>query len=99
MSLDLLRARLGDAVMTDPELLERMRADKSGHHSRTAPLAIVEARDIADVQETLRFASEHRMPVVPRGAGTGLAGGAIAGDGEIVLSTRSMNRILEISAV
>ena len=42
---------------------------------------------VDDVQETLRFASEHRMPVVPRGAGTGLAGGAIASEGELVLST------------
>ena len=99
MSLDELRARLGNAVRAEPELLEAMRADKSGHHSRSAPLAVVEAQTVDDVRETLRFASEHRIPVVPRGAGTGLAGGAIAGDGELVLSTTSMNRILEISAV
>ena len=97
MSLDVLRARLGDAVRTEPELLEQTRADKSGHRSRSAPLAVVEARSINDVQETLRFASEHGIPVVPRGAGTGLAGGAIASGGELVLSTMAMNRILEIS--
>ena len=99
MSLEELRRRVGEAVRTEPEQLEAMRADKSGHHSRSAPLAIVEARTVEDVQETLRFASEHRIPVVPRGAGTGLAGGAIASEGELVLSTTSMNRILEISAV
>jgi glycolate oxidase len=99
MLLEELRSRVGGALSTEPELLERMRADKSGHHSRSAPVAIVEARSIDDVQETLRFASEYRMPVVPRGAGTGLAGGAIGGEGELVLSTTAMNRILEISAV
>jgi glycolate oxidase len=92
-----LRAELGDIVRTDPEALHDARADKSGHVSATAPLAVVEALTIADVQATLRFASEHRIPVVPRGAGTGLAGGAIAGEGELVLSTRRMTRVLEVS--
>ncbi|HEU4828542.1 MAG TPA: FAD-linked oxidase C-terminal domain-containing protein, partial [Gemmatimonadales bacterium] len=55
------------------------------------------ARSVEDVQATLRIADEFRMPVVPRGAGTGLAGGAIAEAGEIVLSTLAMNRVLELS--
>jgi FAD/FMN-containing dehydrogenases len=92
-----LRAELGDIVRTDAEALHEARADRSGHVSPTAPLAVVEARTIADVQATLRFATEHRVPVVPRGAGTGLAGGAIAGSGELVLSTRRMTRVLEVS--
>ena len=50
------------------------------------------------VQRTLRFATEHLIPVVPRGAGTGVAGAAIAGPGELVLSTLRMDRILEVSA-
>jgi glycolate oxidase len=92
-----LRAELGDIVRTDPDALHEARADKSGHVSPTAPLAVVEPVTIADVQATLRFATEHRLPVVPRGAGTGLAGGAIAGEGELVLSTRRMTRVLEVS--
>lgn len=93
-----LLGALGDAVSTDPADLESARSDKSGHVSAAAPLAFVSARSVADVQATLRIASEHRVPVVPRGAGTGLAGGATAGAGEIVLSTLSMNRIIEVSA-
>lgn len=96
-ALDGLRAELGDALRTDQATLDAARADKSGHVSPTYPLAVVEARSIADVQATLRVASAHGIPVVPRGAGTGLAGGAIGGEGEIVLSTRSMDRILEVS--
>lgn len=88
---------LGDAVSTDATLLDETRADKSGHVSAAPPLALVTARSIEDVQTTLRIASETRTPVVPRGAGTGLAGGAIAGAGEIVLSTLAMDRLLEVS--
>src|SRR5690606_23557931 len=50
-----------------------------------------------DVQRLMRIATELRLPVVPRGAGTGLAGGAIGGGGEVVLSLRGMNRLLEVS--
>ena len=92
-----LRAELGDVVRTDAETLDAVRADKSGHLSPTTPIAVVEATTIEHVQATMRFATAHRIPVVPRGAGTGLAGGAIAGEGELVLSTRSMTRILEVS--
>lgn len=92
-----LRTALDDAVSTDPAALAGMTSDKSGHDSRSVPLAVVTARSIADVQATMRIASEHGRAVVPRGAGTGLAGGAIASAGEIVLSTLGMNRILEIS--
>ncbi len=92
-----LRTALDDAVSTDPAALAGMTSDKSGHDSRSVPLAVVTARSISDVQATMRIASEHGRAVVPRGAGTGLAGGAIASAGEIVLSMLGMNRILEIS--
>jgi glycolate oxidase len=49
------------------------------------------------VQAVMRIATATATPVVTRGAGTGLAGGAVAGAGEIVLSTLEMNRLLEVS--
>lgn len=96
-ALDSLRAVVGDALRTDAATLDAARADKSGHVAEGFPLAVVEARDVDDVQATLRLASQHRIPVVPRGAGTGLAGAAIGDTGQIVLSTRGMTRILEVS--
>jgi glycolate oxidase len=57
----------------------------------------VRPRDTADVQATLRVASAHRVPIVPRGAGTGLSGGASAIDGGIVLSTERL-RALAVDA-
>ncbi|MCU1545344.1 MAG: FAD-binding oxidoreductase [Homoserinimonas sp.] len=92
-----LKSALGDAVSTDPSALALTRADKSGYVSEAPPLAVVTARTVADVQVTMRLATAYGIPVVPRGAGTGLAGGAVAGDGEIVLSLLAMNRVLEIS--
>src|SRR6476661_1987200 len=92
-----LQEALGDALSTSASDLDAVRRDKSGHVSATRPLALVTARSIEDVQATVRIASRYTVPVVPRGAGTGLAGGAIAGAGEIVLSTLAMNRVLEVS--
>jgi glycolate oxidase len=96
--LEHLISEVGSAVRTDPDALNAARADRSGKVSATAPLAVVEATTIEQVQATMRFASEHGIPVVPRGAGTGLAGGAIGGAGELVLSTERMTRVHEISA-
>ncbi len=95
--LDALRGALGDAVSTDAAALAVLTTDRSGHDSGSAPLALVTARSIDDVQATLRVATEFGVGVVPRGAGTGLAGGAIASAGEIVLSTLALNRLLEVS--
>ena len=91
-----LQSALGDRVDTSPASLDAARADKSGHAASGRPLAVVHALSVSDVQETLRIATATRTPVVTRGAGTGLAGGANAGAGEIALSLRRMDRILEV---
>ncbi|WP_243226904.1 FAD-binding oxidoreductase [Microbacterium sp. CIAB417] len=92
----LLREALGDRVDTTEAALEAVRADKSGHAARGHALAVVHAENVEDVQAVLRIAHATGTPVVPRGAGTGLAGGANAGDGRIALSLARMNRILEV---
>ncbi len=92
----LLREALSERVDTDPSHLDDARADKSGHAAPGRPIAIVHAASIDDVQATMRIATATGTPVVVRGAGTGLAGGANAGAGEIVLSMRAMDRILEV---
>ena len=57
----------------------------------------MEADSTDDVAHVLRIAHEAGTPVVTRGGGSGLAGGAIGSPGEIVLSLARMNRIIEIS--
>jgi glycolate oxidase len=96
---DALRAALGDIVSFSSAELNAMREDKSGYVSGSAPFAVVTPRTISEVQATMRFAHEHAIAVVTRGAGTGLAGGAIASAGEIVLSTVRLNEIVEISTI
>src|SRR5882762_3206859 len=54
------------------------------------------ASDVTEVSAVMRLALEHHVPVTPRGAGTGLSGGALPVHGGIVLATRALNRILEI---
>ena len=56
------------------------------------PLAVVRASSTEDVQAAVRFAAAHGMAVVPRGAGSGLSGGASAVDGCLVVSTERMTR-------
>jgi glycolate oxidase len=76
---------------TDPADLERGRTDRSGWFGEGTPLLWVRATSAADVSVTLAFATTHGIPVVTRGSGTGLAGGASAGGGCIVLDLSGLN--------
>jgi glycolate oxidase len=96
--LEQLLRELPHALVLEPEQLLTLMVDKSGHTSAGPPLCVVEALSIEDVVKVVTIASQHQMPLVTRGAGSGLAGGAIGGPGEIVLSLAKMNAILEISA-
>ena len=60
------------------------------------PDAVVLPESTADVAALARFCHEHAVPIVPRGAGTGLSGGAIPVEGGVVVSFARMARILEI---
>ncbi|MGW3103957.1 FAD-binding oxidoreductase [Streptomyces sp. NPDC001100] len=86
-----------DRLATDPRTLAAHATDRSGTRPDGVPLAVVHARRTEDVTVTLRHANALRVPVVPRGAGTGLSGGASAGEGVLVLDLSGMNRILELS--
>lgn len=80
-------------VVTDPDVMDAYRRDRADTVEAGKPLAVVRARCTADVQATLRVAGDHRVPVVTRGAGTGLSGGSSAIDDAITLSTERMRQI------
>jgi len=63
---------------------------------RGTPDYVVRPQDSEQVSKILKFAHEHKIPVTARGAGTGLAGGAVALEGGIVLDLSGMDRILDI---
>ena len=92
-ALQQLIANLGDAVRTDPVSCENYRFDWSRDPTAGIPLAVVRPQNTAEVQTTIRWAAEHRVPVVPRGAGTGLSGGSSAVSGGIVLSLERLHSI------
>src|SRR6266511_1882052 len=97
--LDELRQAVpGDAVLTDRDLLRTYEHDEADLCGHGTPLAVVRPRHTADVAAVLRLAAAHRVPVVPQGARTGLAGAANAVDGAIILSLIGMNEIVEIDA-
>ncbi|MCU1479528.1 MAG: FAD-binding oxidoreductase [Subtercola sp.] len=74
-------------------------SDRSGTAGAGHPEAVVYAHSVDDVVATLTFANEHRVPVVTRGSGSGLTGGAVAGAGEIVLDLSALNEIRDINPV
>src|SRR5581483_1548664 len=90
---DLAAALPADALVLDPDIIEPYRYDRAETVVPGRPIAVVRARCTADVQAVMRIASAHRVPVVPRGAGTGLSGGSAAIDGCITLSTERMRAI------
>ena len=92
--MDELIAQLPDgAVLTDRDVMERYRQDWARDPGAGWPRAVVRATCTADVQAVLRWASANNVPVVPRGAGSGLSGGSTAVDGGIVLSLERMREI------
>ena len=93
-ALPALLAELPDGVVvTDPDVVASYRHDRALDPAAGTPIAVVRPTKTEQVQAVLRWASAHRVPVVPRGMGTGLSGGASAVDGCIVLSTERMREI------
>jgi glycolate oxidase len=92
-ALQQLVATLGDAVRTDPVTCENYRFDWSRDPTAGIPIAVARPADAAEVQTVIRWAADHRVPVVPRGAGSGLSGGSSAVSGSIVVSLERMRSI------
>jgi glycolate oxidase len=92
--LDALVAALPEGtVVSDPARMEKYRRDRAEDPGAGMPLAVVRASSTADVQCAVRWAAEHRVAIVPRGAGSGLSGGASAIDGCLVVSLERMTAI------
>ena len=92
-----LRAIVGrDYVLDRPEDL--MLYEYDGGVRTSTPDAVVFPQNTGQVSRIVKLAAKERIPVVPRGAGTGLSGGAIPVEGGILVAFSRMNRILEIDA-
>jgi glycolate oxidase len=80
----------------DSTQLEPYGHDEAGQLYANLPEVVVRPSTTDQVSEVLKLANRERIPVTPRGAGSGLAGGAVPLFGGVVLSLEKMNRILEI---
>jgi glycolate oxidase len=81
-------------LLLDPDRMASYRWDRANEPGAGMPFAVARVTCTEDVQEVMRFAARHAIPVVPRGAGTGLSGGSSAIDGCIVVSTERMRGIV-----
>ena len=90
-----LKAIVGDMyVVHEPSDLIVFEYD--GSVDKALPLAVVLPDSTGEVSKLIKAAGHHRVPVIARGAGTGLSGGAIAQRGGIVIALTRMTRILEV---
>lgn len=85
-------------VITDPALVDAYCHDEHSYVTPGRPCAVVVAHDRDDVVAAMRWATANRVPVIPRGAGTGIVGGTAAIDGCLILSLAKMTAIRELSA-
>src|SRR5579862_1614915 len=97
---------LSELARRAPQVQIRTEAGDLEHYGRDwtrrwtpAPLAIALPAEVAEVQAVVQWANEQQVAIVPSGGRTGLSGGAVAANGELVLSLERMNRVLGFDAV
>ena len=86
----------GDVLVTDPDIMRSYCRDQAALVGAGTPVAVARPTTTEQVSEIMRWATRHQVIVVPRGAGTGLSGGANAIDGGLVISLEAMTKIREI---
>ncbi len=86
----------GLRLLTDEIDREAYRNDETAYLHAGLPLAVALPESTAEVSALVGLAARHRVPVVPRGAGSGLSGGAAGIEGGLTIALTRMNRVLEI---
>ena len=81
-------------VFTGSDINEDYSHDEMPIYGKSVPEAVVEAASTEEIAAVMKFCNEHHIPVTPRGAGTGLVGGAVPIRGGVLLVTTRMNKIL-----
>ncbi|SDS37819.1 glycolate oxidase [Microlunatus soli] len=93
------RVLRSEQIVADPAVMSGLAHDDAEWAPWQLPVAVVRVESTADVQAVVQVAIEHRAPVVPRGSGTGLSGGANAITGAIVIDLSKMTKIKMIDPV
>lgn len=95
---ELTRRLPPEIVLTDPDVIAGLSHDEAEWAPWELPAAVVRARSAEQVQQVVQACLVSHTPVIARGAGTGLSGGANAIAGSVVVALDQMNAILEIDA-
>ncbi|HEU0226986.1 MAG TPA: FAD-binding oxidoreductase, partial [Arachidicoccus soli] len=82
-------------VFADEETLQHYSHDETERLSYL-PAVVLKPRTAEEISAILKLCNQHKIPVTPRGAGTGLSGGALANYGGVLISVERMNEILDI---
>lgn len=85
-----------DRIVVDPDVIASYQHDEAEWAPYSVPIAVVRPRSAEEVQAVVRACLVHGAPIVTRGAGTGLSGGANATEGCVVLALDGMDAIKEI---
>jgi glycolate oxidase len=84
-------------IVTDPDILASYTRDRSTGSEAGEPFAVVFPRTTQQVSDVMSAAHSHRVPVVPRGAGSGLSGGSNAIDGSLIVCVERMRDVLVVN--
>ncbi|MGE3149070.1 MAG: FAD-binding oxidoreductase, partial [Pseudorhodoplanes sp.] len=96
--LQRFRAIVGDHyAISDPADLTAYLIEPRDRYRGTTPL-LLRPGSLAEVSAILKLANETRTPIVPQGGNTGMVGGQIPHNGEVVISLTRLNRIREVDA-
>lgn len=83
-------------VILDKEKMENYSHDETPEEYAHMPEVVITPTTAEQISEVMKLANKHLIPVTPRGAGSGLSGGAIPTFGGILLSIEKMNKVIEI---
>ena len=92
--IEALRAAAGGRVLSGEDVNEDYARDEMPIYGKQMPEAVLVASSAEEIAAAMKFCNENRIPVTPRGAGTGLVGGCVPVCGGLVIDMTKMNRIL-----
>ena len=92
--IEALKAAVPGRISVNGDINEDFSHDEMPIYGKAMPEVVAECLTTEEVAAVMKLCNENRVPVTPRGAGTGLTGGAVAIHGGVVLSTTKMNKIL-----
>ena len=94
--LQYFRGLMPGRVFSGDDIISDYDHDEMTEYGHYLPEAVLQALTAEEICEVLKYCNERRIPVTPRGAGTGLCGGCVAIYGGVVLSTEKMKKVIEV---